>query len=89
MNTQADQSKDQRQVTMRFSLWALACGIILQSKGLPQTLSGQAGMRPQSNGDPVLGLHSCTALLLFPRALRLPTSALLSSLTRPQPLRAC
>jgi hypothetical protein len=58
MNTQ----EDQREETMSLSLWALACGVILQSKGLPQMLSGQAWMRPQSKGDPVLGLHSCRAL---------------------------
>ena len=58
---------DQRKETMSLTLWALACGIILQSKGLPQTLSGQAWMRPQSKGGPVLGLHSCRALSPGPR----------------------
>jgi hypothetical protein len=51
---------------MSFSLWALACEAILQPKGLPQTLSGQAWMHPQSKGDPVLGLHSCRALSPVP-----------------------
>ena len=62
MNTK----QDQRQETMSFSLWALACRVILQPKGLPQTLSGQARMHPQSKGDPVLGLHSCRALSPVP-----------------------
>jgi hypothetical protein len=52
---------------MSFSLWALACGVILQPKGLPQTRSGQAWMRPQSKDGPVLGLHSCRALSPRPR----------------------
>ena len=52
---------------MSFSLLALACGVILQPKGLPQTQSGQAWMRPQSKGGPVLGLHSCRALSPVPR----------------------
>ena len=63
MNTQ----EDQREETMSLSLWALACGVILQPKGLPQTLSGQAWMRPQSKGGPVLGWHSCRALSPVPR----------------------
>ena len=63
MNTQEDQRKE----TMSFSLWALACRVILQPKGLPQTWSRQAWMRPQSKGDPVLGLHSCRALSPVPR----------------------
>jgi hypothetical protein len=63
MNTQ----EDQREETMSLSLWALACGVIRESKGLPQTLSGQAWMRPQSKGGPVLGLHSCRALSPVPR----------------------
>lgn len=58
MNTKEHQRMEQ----MSFSLWALACGVILQPKGLPQTWSGQAWMHPQSKGDPVLGLHSCRAL---------------------------
>jgi hypothetical protein len=63
MNTQ----EDQRQETMSLSLWALACAVILQPKGLPQRLSGQAWMRPQSKGGPVLRLHSCRALSPAPR----------------------
>ena len=63
MNTQEDQRKE----TMSLSLWALACEVILQPKGLPQMLSGQAWMRPQSKGGPVLGLHSCRALSPVPR----------------------
>ena len=63
MNTQ----EDQREETMSLSLWALACGLILQPKGLPQTRLGQAWMRPQSKDDPVLGLHSCRALSPGPR----------------------
>ena len=63
MNTQADQGNK----TMSFSLWTLACRVILQPKGLPQKRSGQAWMRPQSKGDPVLGLHSCRALSPVPR----------------------
>ena len=63
MNTQ----EDQREETMSLSLWTLACGVTLQPKGLPQTLSGQAWMRPQSKGGPVLGLHSCRALSPVPR----------------------
>jgi len=63
MNTQ----EDQRNETMSFSHWALACRVILLPKGLPQTGSGQAWMRPQSKGDPVLGLHSCRALSPVPR----------------------
>ena len=51
---------------MSFSLWALACEVILQTKGLPQALSGQARMHPQSKGGPVLGLHSCRALSPVP-----------------------
>ena len=52
---------------MSFSLWTLACGVIPQIKGLPQTLSRQARMHPQSKGDSVLGLHSCRALSPTPR----------------------
>jgi len=52
---------------MSFSLWALACEGILQPRGLPQTLSGQAWMHPQSKGGPVLGLHSSRALSPVPR----------------------
>jgi hypothetical protein len=63
MNTQ----EDQRNETMSFSLWALACRVIPQPKGLPQTQSGQARMHPQSKGDPVLRLHSCRALSPVPR----------------------
>ncbi len=63
MNPQADQRKE----TMSLSLWTLACEVILQPKGLPQTLSGQAWMPPQSKGGPVLGLHSCSALSPGPR----------------------
>ncbi len=59
--------ENQRNKTTSFSLWALACGVILQPKGLPQTRLGQAWMRPQSKGDPVLGLHSCRALSPKPR----------------------
>jgi hypothetical protein len=59
--------KDQRKETTSFSLWTLACEVILQAKSLPQTLSGQARMHPQSKGDPVLGLHSCRALSPVPR----------------------
>ena len=51
---------------MSFSLWALACEAILQPKGLPPTLAGQAWMHPQSKGDPVLGLHSGRALFPVP-----------------------
>jgi len=63
MNTSTEQIE---QGKMSFSLWALACVIILQPKGLPQTLSGQARMHPQSKGGPVLGLHSCRALSPVP-----------------------
>ena len=52
---------------MSFSLWTLACGVIPQIKGLPQTWSRQARMHPQSKGDSVLGLHSCRALSPAPR----------------------
>ena len=52
---------------MSFSLWTLACGVIPQIKGLPQTWSRQARMHPQSKGGPVLGLHSCRALSPVPR----------------------
>lgn len=60
-------TKDQGEKTMSFSHWALVCEGILERKGLPQTWSGQAWMRPQSKGDPVLGLHSCRALSPVPR----------------------
>jgi hypothetical protein len=59
--------QDMRERTMSFSLGTLACRVILRTKGLPQTLSGQAWMHPQSKGDPVLGLHSCRALSPVPR----------------------
>jgi hypothetical protein len=52
---------------MSFSLWTLACRVIPQIKGLPQTRSRQARMHPQSKGDSVLGLHSCRALSPVPR----------------------
>ncbi len=55
---------------MSFSLWALACEGILEKEGLPQALSGQAWMHPQSKGDPVLRLHSCRALSPVPRQER-------------------
>ena len=63
MNTK----EDKREGTMSFSLWTLACEVIPQPKGLPQTWSGQAWMHPQSKGGPVLGLHSCRALSPAPR----------------------
>jgi hypothetical protein len=60
-------SIEQRIDTLSFSLWTLACGVILPRKGLPQTGSGQAWMHPQSKGGPVLRLHSCRALSPGPR----------------------
>ena len=52
---------------MSFSLWALACRVILQKKGPRRSRSVQARMHPQSKGGPVLGLHSCRALSPAPR----------------------
>ena len=63
MNTKLDQREDR----MSFSLWPLACRVILEAKGLPQTLSGQARMHTQSKDGPVLRLHSCRALSPVPR----------------------
>src|ERR1035438_10106238 len=57
-----NRKEDRREGTMSFSLWTLACGVIPQIKGLPQTWSRQARMHPQSKGDAVLRLHSCRAL---------------------------
>ena len=59
---------------MSFSLGTLACGVIPQIKGLPQTVSRQARMHPQSKGDSVLGLHSCRALSPRPRPELAPAS---------------
>jgi hypothetical protein len=49
MNTKKDQSEE----TMSFSLWALACRVILQKKGPRRSRSVQARMHPQSKGGSV------------------------------------
>ena len=49
-----------------FSHWTPACRAILGSRDLAHVAVRQARMHPQSEGGPVLGLHSCTAPI--PRA---------------------
>ena len=50
-----------------FSHWPSACRSIRKAKDLARVAARQVRMHPQSEGGPVLGLHSCRALSPGPR----------------------
>ncbi len=60
--------KIQREGTLSFSLWTMACGLIPELEGLAQARAcAKPRMGPQSTGGTVLRLRSRRALSPVPR----------------------
>jgi hypothetical protein len=62
-----NRNNDSSQRLKSFSHWTSDCAVIPCGEGLAPVGARQARMHPQSEGGPVLRLHSCRALSPVPR----------------------